>query len=106
MLIKRYREFIQSSDAISFMAEKASFTHTALRDFWPHSQALVAKVQEVYSIANKLRSQGRAMDDVNSFSSEERKIFLSSVTSFTLWDCLSECNVFDAAAVQITFLFY
>ena len=103
MLIKRYREFIQSSDAISFMAEKASFTYTALRDFWPHSQALVAKVQEVYSIANKLRLQGRAMDDV---SSEERKISLSSVTSFTLWDCLSECNVFDAAAVHITSLIY
>lgn len=99
MVGSRYRDFIQSTDAIAFMSDKAAATNETLSTFWSRGQELINRAQDLYATATQSSHNN---DDITAILAVPvHQIDLYSVNSTKVWNYLSECNVHDAAVLCI-----
>ena len=95
----RYRDFIQSTDAIEFMNHRAASATRSLDSFWTKGQELIENIHQLYSDASAAQAAEPAPDTTAIAST--MTIGVSSVSSEVIWTCLGDCNVFDASMVRL-----
>ena len=99
MVGSKYRDFIQSTDAIDFMNQRAVTATRSLDSFWTRGQELIENIHRLYSDASAAQAAEPAPETAAITST--MAIGISSVSSEVLWTCLGDCNVFDASMVRL-----
>jgi hypothetical protein len=100
MVGSRYRDFIQSTDAIDFMHEKALATNKSLASFAIDQHELIAKTQALYNVASASQASSAAEEGTPAVISSTTLIDIGSVNNANIWNCLGDCNIYDASMVM------
>ena len=94
----KYRDFIQSTDAIEFMAKRAVSTHSSVGELWGRGQSLIEDIHRLYADASA--AQASEPREESTTIASTMAISVSSVSSETIWTSLGDCNVYDASMVR------
>jgi hypothetical protein len=87
------------------MNTKSQIISTSITTCWNQGQEVLSTTQQLYNLASESQHQ-TVLNESESGLSTLTSITIHTVSCYAIWDCLGECNVYDASMVCTVFYIY